>query len=515
MRREILAALSLANLWYVRVWSELLTYTRADAYLMVHPPRPADYLAVMANVLLLAAIFLGLHAAAVRLLGGNSRWRFAEMAFVASLVIPLNGVRELLSRHFPYLKSPLIDLIGVRGVLALVSVLAIGGLVAVFVFHRGVTRGAVAALTVLAPFCAITFGQGIWRASKYDESAYRNKPPAPPLADAKRSHRVVWFICDEWDYRLTFPDRDRTLALPEIDRLAAESLSASNAYGPGSGTPEAIPSYYAGRLYSPVWQEGVSRMTIFPKGEKQGEVWGAQPSVFDRAREAGFQTALLDWYHPTCRVLGNLNFCEWWPMARQYNSMGDRFSEILPRQTRSLFETNIFSLFGRPITADQHTAVYHQMMARALQVATNPDYGFSVIHLPIPHNPFMYDRRTRTFTLGNSPIKGYIDHLALLDRAIGELRGAMEHAGMWDSTTVLFTSDHENRQSISLDGKEDYRIPYLLKLASQKSGAAISERFNSVVTSELLLAVLRGEVSAPQEAAGWLRAHASHAVAER
>jgi len=85
----------------------------------------------------------------------------------------------------------------------------------------------------------------------------------------------------------------------------------------------------------------------------------------------------------------------------------------------------------------------------------------------------------------------------------------MEQAGVWDSTTVLFTSDHENRQAAALDGKSDTRIPYLLKLASQKTGIGVSERFNSVVTADLLLDVLRGEVVTPQDAAGWLRAHAT------
>ena len=73
MRRDILAALSLANLWYVRVWSELLTYSVSDTYLMVHPPRPVDYFSVIANVLLLAAVFLATRAAASRFSAGISR----------------------------------------------------------------------------------------------------------------------------------------------------------------------------------------------------------------------------------------------------------------------------------------------------------------------------------------------------------------------------------------------------------------------------------------------------------
>ncbi len=101
------------------------------------------------------------------------------------------------------------------------------------------------------------------------------------------------------------------------------------------------------------------------------------------------------------------------------------------------------------------------------------DFAFTLVHLPIPHAPHAYNRKTGTFTLGNSPIAGYIDSLALLDRTVGEFRRTMEEAGVWDSTTVLFTSDHGYRDSEPLDGKSDPRVPYILKLASQKDAVAV------------------------------------------
>ena len=58
MRHAFLVALSFANLCYLRVWSELLTYTPWDTYLMTTPPKPVDYLAVTVNVVLLAAVWL-------------------------------------------------------------------------------------------------------------------------------------------------------------------------------------------------------------------------------------------------------------------------------------------------------------------------------------------------------------------------------------------------------------------------------------------------------------------------
>jgi hypothetical protein len=56
MRHAFLVALSFANICYLRVWAEVLTYSPSDTYLMTTPPRPVEYLAVVANVLLAAAM---------------------------------------------------------------------------------------------------------------------------------------------------------------------------------------------------------------------------------------------------------------------------------------------------------------------------------------------------------------------------------------------------------------------------------------------------------------------------
>jgi hypothetical protein len=188
----------------------------------------------------------------------------------------------------------------------------------------------------------------------------------------------------------------------------------------------------------------------------------------------------------------------------QHNSMGDSFRQILPNQTRSLFETNLLSLFGPSLSAVQQAGVYHAIVRNAERLSMDRDFGFTLVHLPIPHAPHAYDRKTGTFTLANSPIAGYVDSLALLDRTVGELRRTMEKAGVWDSTTVLFTSDHGYRDAEALDGKTDPRIPYILKLASQKEAVAYTQPFDTVLTADLLMGVLRGEITDPGSATAWL-----------
>ena len=504
MRRAFLVALSFANICYLRIWAEILTYRPWDTYLMTTPPRPVEYLALVVNIVLLAAALTGLSILARRLMPGK-RFRFAEMALVLGMCIPLNAVRSVLSNQFPILKSPLIELLGVRGVVGLGVCLAITALIIVVFFHRWAARAVIMLLTALIPFCAVTFGQAAWKAAHYDATAFRNNPPAPMIAASPKSPRVLWVIADEWDYRLTFVDRNPGLALPEIDRLRGTSLYADHAFPPGPETPISIPGYYSGKYVEHVRHGGARELLVAYYGDSRGEVpWSAQPSVFDRARALGVNTALLEWYHPTCRVLNGLNYCGWWPMAMQHNSMGNTFWQILPNQTRSLFETNLLSVFGRSLSAVQQESVYQAILREAERLSIDRNFGFTLVHLPVPHAPHAYDRRTGTFTLRNSPIAGYNDSLALLDRTVGELRRTMEKAGVWDCTTVLFTSDHHYRESEALDGKSDPRIPYILKLASQREALPYTEGFDTVLTADLLLGVLRGEITDPGSAKAWL-----------
>ncbi len=514
MRRAFLAALSFANLCYLRIWSELLTYNHTDVYLMVTPPKPVEYFAVIANVLVAAVVIWGLSILAVRVLKGRS-FRLAEMAVVLGLCIPLNGLRSVLSNRFPYLKSPLIILLGVNGVMLLGACVAIVALVVIVFFHRKLAAAAIAVLAVLSPFCAVTFGQALWKASHYDASQYANKATVPMIAGARKFPRVLWFIADEWDYRLTFVDRDSSLALPEIDRLRKGAIYAGNALPPGPETPISIPGYYGGRLVSSVIWDGPRQLLLtYPKGNAAPVPWSAQPSVFQRAGALGVNTALVEWFHPACRILSGLSYCTWRPMAMQYNSMGDSFWQILPHQARSLFETTMFSLFGRPLSAGQQTSTYRAILGEAETLASDTAFGFTLVHLPIPHAPHAYNRKTGEFTLGNSPIAGYVDSLALLDRTVGEIRRSMENAGTWDSTTVLFTSDHPYREAMQLDGKSDPRIPYILKLAGQKEGVEYTQQFNTVLTSDLLIEVLRGEIAGAASVGAWLDRNRERSLAK-
>jgi hypothetical protein len=506
-RRDLFIALSLANICYLRVWSELLTYNRSDTYLMEAPPGPAALLAAIAGVLLMAGLLWAV-AVLARATLSKPAFRVAEIAFLVFLAVPLNSIRAVLSEHFPYLKSPLFELVGTGGVVIMAIALTSAGLACAVLFHRRLSLVAGTVIAAFLPFCAVTFGQAIWKAAHYDAANFAARPPAlllpAPLQLAKETPRVLWILCDEWDYRLTFVDPDPTLRLPEISRLRGEVLFADHATPPGPETPVSIPGYFTGKFVQGVAYDGPRELQVVYRGASVAVPWSTQPSIFANAREIGFNTALVDWFHPTCRVLSEIGYCRWWELAMQHNSMGRTFWQLLANQPRSLFETNMLSVFGQSLAVRHQVDTYHAILDDGLAVANDPRFGFSFVHLPIPHSPHGYDRRTGRFTLKNSPIRGYIDSLALLDRTLGEIRQSMKAAGTWDKTTVLMTSDHPYREAEQLDGKSDPRIPFLLKLAFQKEGRLYNQPFNAILTGDLLLAVLKGEVSDAAGAVGWL-----------
>jgi hypothetical protein len=145
---------------------------------------------------------------------------------------------------------------------------------------------------------------------------------------------------------------------------------------------------------------------------------------------------------------------------------------------------------------------YQAFRQAAVPVATNRDFNLILLHWSIPHLPGIYSRSRGDFD--SSGRGNYVDNLALVDQTFRELRQAMETAGVWDSTTVLLSADHWNRLTFLLDRKSDHRVPFLLKLAGQTTRLDYNRRFNTVVTHDLILSILRGELQDPESVARWL-----------
>jgi hypothetical protein len=498
--RTGLLALLIANLCFAKLWTELADYSSADSFFFFAPPPRTAYLAVWINILLWSAGTWGL----LHWLRKRQSPRMSAIAFWVGLLLVLNAVREVLGTHFAIFRAGLLSAVGMRGAEILIGVSLMLLIVAVWRFAARLRALAVSVLFLTSPLVAFQFAAMTWRLMRPADGLYTDQAPAPFLKQVPGTPRVVWIIFDEMDYRLSFPERPGSLCMPAFDGFSRESVQLSNALSPADATSASVPALLHGSKAREFQPTDPRTAEVFYEDSVRAEVWNSNQTIFATARRMNLNSAVICWYLPYCRVLDDLSVCEWTPMSRGMNSTGSGFGEILVNQNRRPFETSLLSPFGQSLTVKEHVRSIESSVQHARRAVSDERLGLVFLHFPVPHAPAVYDRFRQTMTKSNSPISGYIDSLALADRVLGQLRGEMEQCGSWDKTTVLVTADHSFRASAALDGKNDPRVPYVLKLAGQSRGARYDRVFHTVRTRALLEAILSGRLRSPEQVIGWM-----------
>jgi hypothetical protein len=529
--RYLLVALSLGNLVFIRRWYDLenLRSQALDYYRGVAPPE--NHVLLNATLLASLAVALLFRLAWVAVEKWPALREPGECMFLITLAYPLESIRQYWNAQ-----SRQIDM-GANVALIALELLLMTGVAfrlmgSLRIVHSA--RTATLTLTLLIPAVILDFGT-----AQMGEEAKRfaDRNPLPKIAPsvpAKR--RFLWILFDELDQRLAFDERPAGVELPNLDRLRAESASANHILQTGTDTILAIPSLFTGQLLARVQVVDASTLLVTPESTPEAHTWHDQPSVFRRARALGVNAALVGWYHPYCRVLGDqVVSCEALSAAATPSLQLEAFTEgrgfwrsvvfLLRMQRESIvnvFQGNVHAGWldaqDRIVQREQQQQ-YFKIRDRAYQLAVDPDVGFVFVHFPTPHMFPIYDRRTKGFEI--HPGLDYLDNLALVDRTVGELRNKMEEAGIWDKTTVLITSDHSLRRGLwrgnlgwsreieqLTAGASSQTVPFVLKVAGDHSPATFESPLYATMTADMALAVLSGEVTTNGEAAAWLERRA-------
>lgn len=484
-----MAALSLANLSLLGVWDVLLNTSKAQGFFLPHGAPPSQYAAAMANVLLLGLICFAVIRVA-RIADGRYGVLVSAPILLLIALPAAKALVRIMATYFPKL--------GHSGAAALVALL----LAAVALAGRRKTfAAALAVLVTLSPLIATEVVLSIARCRDYRPETFANGPLAPLIPPAYRP-RIVWIIFDEMDYRLSFPDRPKNLAMPAFDRLRAESISASNATPPADFTVFSVNSLVTGTRLTEVSPSDPSHATA------DGSPLSTRTTVFSTIHAMGGNVAIDGWYLPYCRLFaGDLAQCSWHDLDNSLTDTSGTFTESVALQQQSLFEFGYMSPFRQSLRARHRVGVIQAMREESRRYAADPSFDFVYLHLPAPHPPHYYDRATGTFTKRNAGAESYPDSLALADLMLGEIREAMTSAGLWNTSTVLVSSDHRNRNSITFDGKADPRVPFLLKLADATSAIDYSAPLHTLVTKSLLEAIFDCRIESPEQAVKWLQAN--------
>jgi len=500
---DIFACISLANLSFLQVWNGLLFYDQEQSFYLHRLPPATQYLSASLGVILLGAVFFGLLRFARWI---RRRWGSLLVALLLfpMILLPASVAGTAVSNHYADLRVHLIAALGLKGI---VLICALGLLGFVYLLTQIGSRAAgivlliVAQLAVLFP---LEIGESIRRLKDARPAAYADRPLAGIRSVPPERPRVVWIIFDELDYRLLFPDRPSTVAMPEFDRFRAEALNATDAISPARDTSISIPSLLTGKQF--VTTKGSGPVTLYAErsGVSTIETLDVNSTIFSDVRKRGGNVAVAGWYLPYCRMFaGSLSACSWYDNGNLLNITGEGLAQNTVSQARSLFETSLFSPFGQSLTLKHTIRMVRDFRQAALSAVANPAFDLVFLHYPVPHAPHSYDRVNRTFTRGNSGFEGYSDSLALADLLLGEVRAEMTRLRLWDNATILVTSDHPYRESRHLDGKSDPSVPFLLKFAGQNTQVVYTRPLHTLVTRELLGSIFRGEVSSPKKATEW------------
>ena len=138
------------------------------------------------------------------------------------------------------------------------------------------------------------------------------------------------------------------------------------------------------------------------------------------------------------------------------------------------------------------------------------------VHFPTPHPFPIYNRREHNFHLRGT--EDYFDNFALVDRTLGELRRALEQAGLWDQT---LDPDHRRprlsarglERTLGMDGQLDrftgapapVTVPFILKLPGQNSGRVVDKPFSNVLSGILASRFSVGQFRPPPKLSpGWM-----------
>ena len=520
--REILISLSLANLLFLASWRELL-YPATYDYHIKFGANTQDFLSVILCVVLTAALLFG----SFRLVRHFFAERFTpviNLIFVVSILIAINIFRvQFLSNSSSFIIGIIFQLLVIAALAATLTK-----------WRNSLFNFSKTLVLMFAPFVLITFSQAFWGIMNPPSVVTDEIPVSAQIANVKPSpdkkvkNRVVWIIFDELDYRVPF--EIKPIELPEFERLKSESLSATNAQSPAWATVDSVASLLTGKKVVKSEPLGKAELILEFSDQKFGKFSQEGNVLFD-VKQLNGNVSVLGWYHPYCRVFGKiLSVCKWEGEKFSRNlslpeTMREKFEE-LAKQIPSAFRFDALPATNPLTNENKHVfreadfepaaiaAAHRQRLAEVTQIAADPNTDLVFFHLPLPHAPVQYNRFTKEFTAER---QDYINNLALTDIVLGEIRKSMEEANLWDDSTVIVSSDHQWRVNTWKEqtkaaklaltdndleltqGVEDPRIPFFVKLKNQKESIVYDKRMNTLISRELILAIMKGEISSPAD----------------
>lgn len=282
--------------------------------------------------------------------------------------------------------------------------------------------------------------------------------PAPqsfssPIVFAPASRpRLVWVLFDELAYKPVFETRDPSLTLPNFDRLRAESTLYTDVTPVAYKTLRVVPSLQLGRKVADVAYGDDNQYRIRFQGASEWQRFPVSDSLFALAAQHGLSISIVGWYIAYCPTFAGIATDCYWANDdaedRGPALPGAGYAENVWIPMRIMAEQAFAP--GRAWTDDAriaatgHISSVKEVTSRALSTLATTQADIIYLHLPAPHPPAVWNRRTNQFAVGGS----YLDSLALTDRLLGRILDILQSQPRWASTTLIVHGDHSWRTQL-------------------------------------------------------------------
>ena len=271
----------------------------------------------------------------------------------------------------------------------------------------------------------------------------------PIASPSLHKQRLVWLLFDELAYQPTFEERDPSLQLPNFDRLRIESTIYSDVTPIAYRTTRAVPSLLLGRAVTDVTYTSENRYMVQTDGGSDWKPFDPKATLFGMAAQHGLSTSIVGWYVAYCPIfVGVATDCYW---------SNEDAQDRGPTSTTATFAQNVWFPLRIMIeeavaprrawtdiaawNADGHIAAVKDLRQHELDTVANSQADILYLHIPAPHPPEFWDRRTGDFGAGGS----YLDSLDYSDRLLGQIMTTLEAQPRWADTTLIVHGDHSWR----------------------------------------------------------------------
>jgi len=321
--------------------------------------------------------------------------------------------------------------------------------------------------------------------------------------------RLVWILFDELAYKPTFEARDPSLALPNFDRLRRQSTLYTDVTPIAYRTTRAVPSLLLGRAVTDVTYTNENRYLIQTEDDPHWRPFDANASLFGMAKQHGLSTSIVGWYIAYCPVfVGIATDCYWAnddAQDRGPTLISESYAENVWFPLRLIPEQLIWPSRAWADDAEWnsigHIASVEDVQRHALSTLTRSQADIIYLHLPAPHPPAFWNRRTGTFAAGGS----YLDSLAYSDQFLGQILDLLERQPRWKATTLIVQGDHSWRthmwrplpgwsaedERISNGGQWDSRPVLMTHVPGQVSAATVSAPTSVMHVHDMVSAAIR------------------------